>query len=716
MEQFLVVALANIWQILSDAAPYLLLGFWLAGALHRFVTAARIEAIIGAPTARSVLWAALIGAPLPLCSCGTLPVAISARRQGASRGATLSFLISTPETDVSSILFTFALFDPLMALFRPVSAIITAIVAGLTANALDRWHPEHQPATARPTEDPQCGCHDECSRRDGHADAHNGHHHAPAAPKRKGILQYAFRELFDDISWWLTLSLVIAGVILTVVPDEAFSGDVGGGFLGMLLMLLLGIPLYMCATSSTPIAAALMLKGLSPGAALVLLLSGPATNAATIMLIGRFLGKRVLIIYLATIAVCSISLGLLLNRIYQWFELAPKAALAEAAFHLPNWLTVACSLVLIGLLGQSYLRVGWPPTIRLLRNRIARVTGGPVADRLLIAAAIACAVGLYAFSGWFIVGPSDTGVVRVFGAVLPAPRPPGLHWRWPWPAGQHHTIDTAQIQRLVIGFPADHDSGPGILLTGDENLADLRITVHYRAADAAAFLTAAETPEKLLRCAAQSCINLISVRQTIDALLTEDRRAVEQSSLECLQQSAEVNSSGIEVLAVWIIDAHAPADVHDAFRDVASADEDRSATIYLAQVDALRRKASARSEAMTAVENAKASAVEDSTRANGESLRFLSQWQAWQAAPEINRQRLYLESMERSLRGAELVIVPPDIDGIDLDIIRSDWELGARPSTATLPADGALPLDKLFALPSTVPPDRQNLLLAPKEK
>jgi len=328
------------WQVLLDSAPWMLLGFFAAGLLKAYLPDSLVARHLGTSGVGSVVRASLFGIPLPLCSCGVLPAAMGLRRQGANKGATAAFLISTPETGVDSMAVTWALLDPLMTLLRPVAAFITATVAGLLINRADAQEPVPSPAP------PEAGC--GCS----------GSHcssSAPASPahRLRDGLGFAFGEMLDDIGRWFLLGIVLAGLIGALLPDDLFTVTVRGELLSLVLMLVAGIPMYICATASTPIAAALVFKGLSPGAALVFLLSGPATNAATLAVLGRFFGRRAVGIYLGTIAGFSLLLGWLVNRIYAFVDFDSRAWHGAAAgAHGP--LAVAAALLLLGLIGRAW--------------------------------------------------------------------------------------------------------------------------------------------------------------------------------------------------------------------------------------------------------------------------------------------------------------------------------------------------------------------------
>lgn len=288
-----------IISVFLEASPYLLIGLILSVFVQSFLSKEKISSWIGRSDLRSVVIASSAGVPLPLCSCGVIPMAIALRQQGASRGATLSFLISTPETGLDSIMLSFALLNPFIAVFRPAAAFITGIVAGLAENAFDR---SKDPAVSPIVQKDPC-CRAPIETVSFYSRIKNG-------------FRSTFVELLADITPWLIGGMVLSGMIAYAVPASLIERFLGDGIAPMLLMLIIGLPLYICASASTPIAASLLLKGASPGAVLVFLLAGPATNVTTMLMVYRFLGVRALLIYLSCISVCAVSFGLMLNAFY----------------------------------------------------------------------------------------------------------------------------------------------------------------------------------------------------------------------------------------------------------------------------------------------------------------------------------------------------------------------------------------------------------------
>mgnify|MGYP005853252717 CR=1 FL=1 len=352
--------LSATWDVILDAAPWMLLGFAMAGLLKAFLPDDLVARHLGAGSRFSVLKAALIGAPIPLCSCGVIPAAAGLRRQGAGRGATAAFLVATPETGVDSIAVTYALLDPVMTVLRPLSALLTAVVAGLGVSWLDRREavPPPPPVLAplaglKGADAPascsggSCGCGARPASRPAGLGARLAHG-----------MGYAFGELLGDVGLWFVGGAVLAGAFTALVPPQALSESLGTGLWSMVAALAASLPLYVCATATTPLVAALALKGLSPGAALVFLLAGPATNAATVAVVAGMLGRRAAALYVASIALCALGLGLFVNALYGWLGMDVTNWIATGAGETHGPLTTVMAVALLGLMALARLRSG----------------------------------------------------------------------------------------------------------------------------------------------------------------------------------------------------------------------------------------------------------------------------------------------------------------------------------------------------------------------
>jgi uncharacterized membrane protein YraQ (UPF0718 family) len=355
----------NIWAVFLDTAFWLLLGLLAAGFIKSYISEDTMQRWVGGTGISAVSRAALFGAPLPLCSCGVLPAAIGLRRSGASKEATVSFLISTPETSVDSVAVTYALMGPFMAVYRPVAAVTSAVITGLMTALVN-----NETISSGPVEPAQC-----CSRDTGATDKYCcsatgesadtpvccGSEQAVARRPNRfySAIRYASSELLDDISTWMAVGIIIAGAMLTYIPPD-WLAQWGSGLSAMLVMLVVGIPMYICAVASTPIAAGLIVAGVSPGVALVFLLVGPATNIAGLALISKELGARVTAVYLAGLSVVSIAMGLLLEYLLQATSWQVDARLGEANMMLPAYLAWGSAILLLLLAIKPVRRLLFP--------------------------------------------------------------------------------------------------------------------------------------------------------------------------------------------------------------------------------------------------------------------------------------------------------------------------------------------------------------------
>ena len=373
--------LENFIDLFLDSAPWLLLGLVLAGMLKMFVPMSWMQKQLGGHGFKSTVKAALLGAPLPLCSCGVIPAAVGLRRSGASKAATTSFLVSTPETGVDSIAISYVLLGPFMAVVRPIAAIISAITAGLLVGRDDLQQTlnseasklSHGHGTEHSTKSSSC-----CSKKEtsstcsGSSDkqrklARNAEPSSCGAPKDiaqelrgasisirivKG-LHFAATDLVRDTTIWLLVGLFFAALVQTYVPVD-FMAKWGDGILAMLVMVIISVPMYICATASTPIAAGLLLAGVSPGAVLVFMLAGPATNIATLGVVAKELGKRALWGYLGGVLGVALLSGVLVNYLVATFGFVVMPQIGEQHSLLPEALVYSSGIVLAILMAKVF--------------------------------------------------------------------------------------------------------------------------------------------------------------------------------------------------------------------------------------------------------------------------------------------------------------------------------------------------------------------------
>jgi uncharacterized membrane protein YraQ (UPF0718 family) len=327
-----MVLLSNFVLLFTESAPFLLLGMFIAGMINQWIPRTWVEKTLGSKS--SILTAALIGAPLPLCSCSVIPVAMGIRRSGASKASTASFLVSTPETGVDSIGITYALMGPIMAVARPIAAIFSAIIAGLLVLWFGKQESALEPA---PQGKSQGSC---CHKSSAVA--------STISEKIKTALVFGYGQLLRDFMLWFLVGILFAALVTTLVP-VGFLTQYAQGILAMLVVVVISIPMYVCATASTPLAVGLLLSGITPGAALVFMLTGPATNIATLMVIKSELGKRELGLYLLAIISSALVSGLLLDFLFEKFDWEMQLLHGEHSDMLGIFYQ-ACALVLAGLI------------------------------------------------------------------------------------------------------------------------------------------------------------------------------------------------------------------------------------------------------------------------------------------------------------------------------------------------------------------------------
>ena len=357
--------LNNIYILALDASFWLVLGLLIGGIFKTLIPTAFLQKHLSKEGFGSIFKAAILGAPLPLCSCGVIPAAMGLREAGASKSATTSFLVSTPETGVDSVLITYAMMGPFMAIVRPVVALSSAITAGTLVYFFDADYEEDKPQkeiesqtsccpskqAPKPIESSCCDSVKEqsCSSEakiDSCCDVMNDNQSVKS--KIWSGIKYAFTDLLDDIIFWLVVGLVFAALVQTFVSHE-FLLEYGTGWTGMLVMLVVGIPMYVCATASTPLAAGFLLAGISPGAVIVFLLAGPATNMATLGIISQRLGKRTMLLYLTGIMSIALISGFVVNWLVSLWNLDINQHLSMNHSHLPEWIQWVSLILLLAI-------------------------------------------------------------------------------------------------------------------------------------------------------------------------------------------------------------------------------------------------------------------------------------------------------------------------------------------------------------------------------
>lgn len=361
--------LVETWQVLGQMAPYLLFGFVMAGLLSVWISAAWVERHLGGRGFKSVVKGTLFGVPLPLCSCSVIPVSVSMHRKGAGRAATTAFLLATPQTGADCIAAMYAMLGPVFAIFSPIMAFLTGLLGGTLVRFFE-GREERAPVaetTASCVEEGSC---------------------SPAfKPPARGSLwsglRYGLTVLPRDIGAALMAGVLIAGAMTAFIPRGSLEPYIGGGILSILLLIAAGVPVYVCATASIPIAAGLIHLGASPGAALAFLIAGPATNAATITTLWKVLGRRSAMLYMVTVAISAIGFGLLLDAIVS----VTGSRVPDLGGHVHGGEAAAIrshvwAILLLGVLAVSYV-VSWRQ--RMTARAEEAPTGTPTDQRVELA-------------------------------------------------------------------------------------------------------------------------------------------------------------------------------------------------------------------------------------------------------------------------------------------------------------------------------------------
>lgn len=662
----------EIGLIFYESSVFILLGFTLAGILHEFVPMELVARRLGKPGFRSVVWATVLGAPLPLCSCGVLPTAAALRRKGASKPAVASFIVSVPETGVDSIAVSYGLMGPIMAIYRPIVAVVTALSAGIACLFITRGESDDVDVdTLQEIEE-----HDHDHGHDhSHSHDHTGSSSNTAVAHAEGksawrdrlarMAGYGYRTVLDEVAFWIVAGLVITGILLALLPEDFFSSTLGldSGILPMLLMAVIGVPLYTCASMSTPIAAGLIATGLSPGAALVFLLAGPATSIASLSIVGKLLGRRSMAAYLVSILVVAIGAGLLLDA----FAAEAIRTATVQTFNTPDGdieqaFKALCALIFLGMFVDSLGRKSYQEPLHDIRKQgsllkagllhVRRLGYGVLAVLLLIAAIPAVTLR---------VDPGQNGMIMRFGKVVEPALEPGLYFHLPWPVHTTRVVDVSDIREIFIA------SSTTEYLTSDENVIALTSAIQYRINDPYAYEFRGEKNVDLLRDVASRILVKEILSRPIDDIYTTERSTVEREYGERLAAEIGELNLGFELVEARLEHVHAPESVHDSFRDVSSALEDRQKSKFEAESRAIELVTDARGRQAESVAIAEGDARARIQMAEGLAASFVPQAETLSQYPEIGRYRLRLEAIERSFETPRKYLnTVPGSQGVDL--------------------------------------------------
>ena len=721
------------WQSFLLLAPMLMLGLFLAGLIHVLISRESVLKWFRDDSLKAVSVSAAVGVPMPLCSCSVVPVVAEMRKKGASRSSCMSFLITAPETGADSILVTSAFFGFIPAVVRPVVSFVTAVVCGIFCIGMIRGDDERAGRADR--EDAHSHAHDHDHAHAGHHD-HSHQTLVPGAddcyvkpshikamffdwlrriadrmgerratlwvkpsfyreehdarqlreqgelagaerdgPNFKTIVRHVFRygfvDVADDILFALLVGLALGGALYLAIPTDLMANEYAR-WISYPVMVLAGVPLYICASASTPIAAALVAKGFSPGAALIFLMTGPATNTGTIAIIMNQFGARFASVYVGGVIVVTVVIGVLVDLLLLaagWSLTVNLDASDSPTLMVLQWAGALSLLVLIvwrfraGAFKNGYedmmsnIRPAFAPFATFLRERTGgRPLLGLVNPRVPVGASVwLLAAALFLASGFKIVPPDSVGYARIFGKVVLRDLPPGLHYMAPRPFGVIDVWPVREVKSLT-------NSAPYEFLSGDLNMLALTMNVQYRVSDAYTYHYAIQAPEHLILDKVRDQARGFVAIHVLDALLNELRGALEADVTAVFfdEESLAENPvlGAIELVRVSLRSLQPISESMSAFREISSSQEDRERYGINAQHYMAMLVPKAFGNARFERESARGEAYRKTTLAAAEAGAIRQVAGAVQTAPDVLRNMLWREKLETALANRNKVIVP----------------------------------------------------------
>ena len=724
-----------LWLSFLLLSPMLLLGLFLSGLFHVFISREAVLRWFRDESLNSVSTSALIGVPMPLCSCSVVPVVAEMRRKGASRSACISFLITAPETGADSILVTNAFFGWIPAIFRPFVSYVTAVVAGIVCIGLIR---EDQPAPTTTEahehehehgEDHSCG-HDhehdaheklvpeeddcyiplpalkdlaiermrelgttvaswriiswlkpafylerldrEAAERAQTPDPSSAASKYPHLPNFKTIVRHIFRygfvEIADDILFALLVGIALGGVIYLAIPTDLLDNEYARWF-SYPIMVIVGVPLYICASASTPIAAALVAKGFSPGAALIFLMTGPATNTGTVAIIVSQFGAKFATIYVSSVIVVTVVIGILLDVVLlaSGFEIVVNLAKSEST--AIAFTQIVCAAILFGLIVWRFragaLKSGWDdlwlnvrPVFEPVGRGLKRLAGGrdllhalsfraPPVWIFLFAFAL-----IYASSGLTTIPPGHVGYGRIFGAVVWQDLQPGLHYLGPPPMVQVDKWPIKQVKTVSIASDTE-------FVTGDLNLVRLDTALQYRVANPYVYHYRMNNAAHILADVAREALRVFVGARSLESLLNIERAKLESYVLQYLKESKQSElMDSIDMIKASLLSIGPTGETIKAFREVSSAQEDRERIIVNGQRLLVTVTPRAHGNAQYELKVAEGQAFQTVTKARAEADALKRISNSLDGSRDVLEYMLWREKLETALSGRSKVIVP----------------------------------------------------------
>lgn len=726
-----------LWFSFILLAPMLLLGLFLSGVIHVFISRKAILRWLRDDSLKSVSTSAAVGVPMPLCSCSVVPVVAEMRRKGASRSACMSFLITAPETGADSILVTNAFFGPIVAIARPIVSFITAVVAGIFCigsirddndekrNAdhghhehgddhCSHTHDHHDHATHEPMVPGQDDCYISFSQfrsafvnwfkkiskmfsqkrlvswvkpefyRDMLARDESSEKSVPVSTDEattagnqsldfkkvtKHILHYGFVEIADDILFSLLVGIFLGGLLFLVIPGDLASNEYTR-WVAYPVMVLLGVPLYICASASTPIAAALVAKGFSPGAALVFLMTGPATNTATIAIIASQFGSRFTSIYVGSVIVVTVLIGIATDMLLLAIGMTIPVTLQVSSSPTILALQWASAIALLALIVWRFragaMKSGYEDMMSNLRplskhfRSFWRWSAGEESRGSFRGIGMLCVVvlALLLSSGFTTVHPGTVGYGRLFGQVYWKDLEPGLHYLAPWPFVKVDKWPVREVKSIAATSGEEY-------VSGDLNLFSLDLDVQYRVKDPYVYHYGITNAESVIgNFVREEVRDFVSSRE-MDQLFNVERKALEEtiSGLFEGKRRFTVESSvfdSVELIKVNLLSIAPLPETLNAFREVSNAQDDKERTIINSHRFLVAVASQVHGNAYYEVKQAEGRAYREEKIAGAEASAIRRVAKAVRSAPTVLRNMLWREKLETALYDKPKIIVPDE--------------------------------------------------------
>ena len=724
-----------LWLSFILLAPMLLLGLFLSGVIHVFISRKAILRWLHDDSLKSVSTSAAVGVPMPLCSCSVVPVVAEMRRKGASRSACMSFLITAPETGADSILVTNAFFGPIVAIARPVVSFITAVVAGIFCIGSIRddhdekknadhehhehgddhschthCHDDHDHGTHEPMVPDQDDCYISFSQFKGafvnwfrkiskvlsekklvswvkpkfYLDMLSSRENTEKNPFEspgetatadsesldfkkvtKHILHYGFVEIADDILFSLLVGIFLGALLFLVIPGDLASSEYTR-WAAYPVMVLLGVPLYICASASTPIAAALVAKGFSPGAALVFLMTGPATNTATIAIIASQFGSRFTSIYVGSVIVVTVLIGIAADALLLAIGMTIPVTLqmsSSPAIQILQWASAVALFALIvwrfraGAMKSGYedLMSNLRPLFKHLRSLWRWSTAGSHGSFRGIGILCVLVLGLLLSSGFTTVHPGTVGYGRLFGQVYWKDLEPGLHYLAPWPFVKVDKWPVREVKSIA--------AASGEYVSGDLNLFSIDLDVQYRVKDPYVYHYGITNAESVIENFIKEEIRDFVSSREMDHLFNVERRVLEES-VSSLFEGKQKPAAGsevfdsVELIKINLLSVIPLPETFNAFREVSNAQDDKERTIVNAHRFLVSVASQVHGNAYYETKQAEGKAYSKEKIAGAEAGAIRRVARAVRSAPNVLRNMLWREKLETALSDKPKIIVP----------------------------------------------------------